>query len=81
MKFNDYADEESCGKRVPGKMSDHYEDLGGIACLRTQGHAGECIAGAGDAGVADGVHWCCRIRLDLDHHARCPLHGADGKDA
>ena len=81
MKFNDYSDEESCGKRVPGKMSDRYEDLGGLACMRTQGHAGECIATAGDAGVADGVHWCCRIRLDLDHHARCPLHGVDGKDA
>ena len=81
MKFNGYSDEESCGKRVPGKISDRYNDLGGMVCLRTQGHAGVCISMAGDAGVADGVHWCCRIQLDLDHHDQCPLHGVDGKDA
>jgi len=75
MKFNGYSDEETCGKRV---------SVAGIsvavACLRTQGHVGECIAMAGDAGAADGVHFCCRTRLDLDHHAQCPLlYSADGK--
>jgi hypothetical protein len=81
MRYNDYSDEESCGKRVPGELSDRYDDLGGLACMRTQGHEGECISTAGDAGRADGVHcWCCRMRLELDHHDRCPLQ-ANRKNA
>ena len=75
MKFNEYSGEETCGKRA------RYGDLNDLACLRTEGHTGEGIAMACDVAVADGVHLCCRTKLDLDHHALCRLHGADGKMA
>lgn len=80
MKFNKYSDEQSCGKRVPGEQSDKYDDLGGLACMRSAGHDGECLAMLRDAGIADGVHWCCRVKIDEAHMGWCPIHGRDGKD-
>jgi hypothetical protein len=77
VKFNAYSDEQSCGRRVPGEMSDKYSDLGGLACMRTAGHIGECIAVMRDAGIADGARWCCRVKLDEAHAAWCPSRSAD----
>ena len=76
MKFNAHSDEQACGRRVPGEISDRYADLGGLACMRTAVHPGECIALARDAGTADGVHWCCREHLEAPHAAWCPSRGA-----
>jgi len=55
-------------------MSDRYEHLGGLACLRTEGHDGECISAANEAGEADGVYWCCRQPLSESHAVWCFLH-------
>lgn len=71
MKFNDHSDEQTCGRRVPGELSDKYDDLGGLMCMRMAGHDGACMAIARDAGIADGVHWCCRAKLDEAHAAWC----------
>ena len=78
MRFNAHSDEQSCGRRVPGKLSDKYEKLGGLACMRTVGHGGECLATMRDAGIADGVRWCCRVKLGEEHAAWCPAIGSDG---
>lgn len=75
MKFNSHSDEQSCGRRVPGEMSDKYNELGGLACMRTAGHDGECIALLRLAGIADGVHWCCRGKLGEEHAAWCSTRG------
>lgn len=75
MKFNPHSDEQSCGRRVPGELSDKYDDLGGLACMRTAGHDGDCIAMVRDAGIADGVHWCCREALDDEHAEWCQTRG------
>lgn len=74
MKFTHHSDEQACGKRVPGDRSDEYDALGGLACMRTAGHAGECISPVRDAGIADGVHWCCRQPLAEAHADWCPLN-------
>jgi len=71
VKFNAHTDEQTCGRRVPGDLSDRYSDLGGLACMRTAGHGGECVAVARDAASADGVRWCCRVKLGDDHAAWC----------
>jgi hypothetical protein len=63
---------------VPGDLSDKYDDIGGLVCLRTAGHDGACIATAGEAGLADGVHWCCREALDDEHAEWCPLRETEG---
>lgn len=72
MRYNSYSDEVACGKRVPGEMSDRYADLGGIACMRTAGHDGECEGMMGHAGQLDGVRWCCRVALATEHAEWCP---------
>lgn len=77
MKFNAHSEERSCGRRVPGELSDKYSDLEGLACARTAGHTGECIAVARDAGIADGVRWCCRVKLGEDHAAWCLICAED----
>jgi hypothetical protein len=77
VRYSAYSNEEACGKGVPYK-DDSY------ACFRTKGHGGECVAEAGKAGEADGVRWCCRVRLGQPHESWCPLltpvdGGADDK--
>ena len=66
MKFNSFSDEENCGKCV---LRGKYE----LACLRTKGHGGNCMPEANKAGEADGVRWCCRVKLEQPHSNRCPL--------
>jgi hypothetical protein len=68
MKFRPDSDEHACGERVPGELSDKYADLGGIACMRIEGHEGEHIGMVRDAAIADGVEFCCRIPLGATVH-------------
>lgn len=79
MKFNAHSDEQSCGRRVPGKLSDKYNELGGLACVRTAGHDGACIAIMREAGIADGVRWCCRVKLGEEHATWCLIRGVGGE--
>ena len=53
MKYNAHSDEQSCGRRVPGELSDKYDDLGGLACMRIAGYDGECVAITRDAGPGE----------------------------
>lgn len=41
--------------------------------MRIKGHSGDHIPEAGKAGEADGVRWCCRVKLDQNHTDWCPL--------
>lgn len=64
VRYNSYSSEESCDRVVLGvKYS--------LACLRTGGHAGECEPVAHKAAEADGVRWCCRVRLGQLHASWC----------
>lgn len=71
MKFSKHSDEQMCGKQMIGEKFAKYDKCGGVACMRTAGHLGECIAIAGDAGRADGVHWCCRSDINAEHQSWC----------
>lgn len=64
MKFRPDTDERACGKSIVHRA-------GLMACLRTAGHDGECVAVAGDAGRADGVCWACRVPEGDEHRADC----------
>lgn len=68
MRFSRDSDEEACCEVIKfvGKH-DTYD----VCCMRTKGHAGEHIAVACHAGLADGVCWCCRNKLGLPHKADC----------
>lgn len=79
MRFRNDSDEHACGKRVPGELSHKYDDLGGIACLRTDGHAGECVAISCDAAAADGVCFGCRMPLGGPPRADCEHREAHGR--
>lgn len=64
MKFSPYSDEETCSAPIPmGKFE--------AACLRTKEHSGDHIPGAGEAGEADGVRFCCRVKLEEPHAIWC----------
>lgn len=71
MRFSKYSDEESCGKSIETEWTLARPDIGPFACLRTAGHEGECIAGASDAGRADGLRFCCRVQLGQPHTDWC----------
>lgn len=71
VRFNDHSDEQACGKRVPGDLSDEYDDVGGLACARTAGHDGQCESMLRDAARADGVHGCCRTKCSDPHAEWC----------
>lgn len=73
MRYNAHSTEESCGRSVQRGKYD-------LACLRTKGHLGECEPEMGKAGEADGVRWCCRVRLERPHESWCPLLRRDDED-
>lgn len=70
MRFRRDSPEECCGKVVPGS-EEKYGDLGGLACMRTAGHAGECEPTGRDAANMDGVCYACRAPLNGPHRADC----------
>ncbi len=70
MKFSRFSDEETCSRVVQRSSRD-------FACLRTNGHAGDCIPEANLAGDADGVRWCCRVPLAQPHTDWCPVKQID----
>jgi hypothetical protein len=66
VRYNSFSNEESCGKAIPREKYI-------LSCLRTMGHDGECVPEAGKAGEADGVRWCCRVKLEQPHASWCLL--------
>lgn len=71
VKFRSDSEETACGKRVAGDLSDKYDDLGGLACMRSSGHTGDCIALMRDAADADGVCFGCREKHGRPHSPDC----------
>jgi hypothetical protein len=71
MKFRRDSDEVSCPKAILTGLGAKYLELGGLVCLRTAGHDGECIALACDAAAADGVCYCCRVPVGEAHRDDC----------
>ena len=65
MKFREDSEERTCNGSIPHAR---YEAL---ACMRVEGHEGECIALMGDAARADGVCFGCRETLGMPHKADC----------
>jgi hypothetical protein len=65
IRYRNDSDERACGGAIPD------DKFGPLACLRTSGHLGECIAIACDAAVADGVCFGCRIPLGSGHRDDC----------
>lgn len=66
MKFSQFSDEETCSEVV---KRGNYE----VVCMRTKGHSGGHIPEAGKAGEADGVRFCCRVKLGEVHTDWCVL--------
>lgn len=66
MIFNRFSDEQICGEVVKRKEYD-------VICMRTKGHVGDHIPEAGKAGEADGVRFCCRVKLGEVHTDWCAL--------
>jgi hypothetical protein len=73
VRFNHISDEEACGLPMRDPVFQ-----GELACLRTKGHAGVCIARMNAAGDADGVWWCCRVPLGQPHTDWCVARPGDG---
>ena len=71
-QFNRRHSDVICGERTDPD-DPRWEKYGGLACFRRRGHEGEHIAMARDAGVADGVHWCCRQAIVGAHAEWCPM--------
>lgn len=70
MRFRKDSDEEVCGEVVPGSDRGPAE-YGGLACLRTRGHAGECVSMMRDAARADQRCVHCRAPLAEPHRREC----------
>lgn len=68
MRYRRDTEERACGKVID---LERWAEYGGLACLRTAGHPGDCIAMAGDAGRADGVCWECRVPEGASHRTDC----------
>lgn len=66
MRFSSHSNEESCPKVIASERHP-----GGLACMRTQDHPGDCVPEANKAGEADGVRWCCRVPLHAFHAQWC----------
>lgn len=67
MKFSQFSDEETCSSIVKRENND-------LICMRTKGHIGDHIPEAGKAGEADGVRFCCRVKLEGTHTDWCVLN-------
>lgn len=68
-----------CGEAVPGPESERYAEYGGIACSRSAGHSAEHIARMDRAAQADGARGCCRVPIEVPHHAMCVRKGPMGE--
>lgn len=86
-KFNNITSDTICSKVIPNSDKDsRYSDYGGLACMRVEGHQGDCISTMWKAAKADGV-WCslCRSKRTLEsikyHEEWCPLFDLDKLDS